>query len=110
MVLPLLVLALIWEHLGTKRWLKPHVIEARIGSWTWRNTRGMVIAGALTVAVGCLLFVSGGVFSGLLDVSTQSRIEGWIVATFSRSWDVWMLPVLLLAIALIVLARNLKSS
>ncbi|MDR1833422.1 MAG: sulfite exporter TauE/SafE family protein [Propionibacteriaceae bacterium] len=76
MVVPLLLLALLWERLPKLRdWLRPR--EFTIGKWhnTWTNA----IAGLITIAIGILLIATEGTqtLAGVLTATDQFRLESW---------------------------------
>lgn len=74
MVLPLLVLAVMWDRTPVvKRLVRPRGIS--VGRWS--NTWTGIIGGALTIAVGVLLLSTEGTqsISGLFSVDDQFRIE-----------------------------------
>lgn len=105
MVLPLLLLALLWDRLPVvRRIVRPR--EIVIGRW--RNTWTNVIGGALTAAIGVLLLVTRGTTSlgGLLGATDQARLESNVmVATAAVPDWVTLLVFVLLAGVWIVAAR-----
>lgn len=77
MVVPLIVLALVWDRLPWVRVLvRPRGF--RIGPWS--NTWTGLIGGALTIGVGVLLLVTEGTatLGGVLTVDDQFRLEEWV--------------------------------
>ncbi len=77
MVVPLFVLALLWEALdiGNRGWLRPRVV--RIGRW--RSTWIEVASSLLMIAVGVLLILTDGTagLGGILTIEQQFAIELW---------------------------------
>lgn len=98
MVVPLLVLALLWDRfdLGSKRWLRPRPV--RIGPL--RTTTVSLVSGLLFVALGVLLLVTDGTGSlgGILSADRQYDLENAV-----RRWAAGIpdLVVLLVVTALI---------
>lgn len=89
MVVPLLLLASIWQSVPTVRWLvKPR--ELVIGRW--RNTYTTMLSGLFTAAVGVLMLLTQGTtaLGGLLSADTQSGLES-AVAEWSLGVSDWML-------------------
>jgi len=78
MVLPLFLLALLWERIpGLQGLLRPR--ELQIGRW--RNTWTAVIGGLVTVLLGVLLLVTDGTLAapGLLDAGSQVNLEAHVL-------------------------------
>ncbi|GAB3127368.1 cytochrome c biogenesis CcdA family protein [Glaciibacter psychrotolerans] len=88
MVVPVFVLALLWDafDLGNRRWLKPRTI--RIGPW--QSTVVEVLSGLFMIAVGVLLLVTDGTagLDGILGVRQQYEVELWAQSTGLRLGDV----------------------
>lgn len=109
MTLPLLVLALLWRRLpSVQRLVRPR--EVRIGRW--RNTWTGVIGGAMTFAIGLLLYLTDGTqsFTGILGVSTQFRLESWVITSTGDISDLWVIGLLLIAGGGLWGAYKLRSS
>ena len=94
MVVPVGVLALLWEgfNLSEKAWLRPHPVKL-LGRWT---TRMNVISGVLFVGLGIILVFFGGqsglpsIFSASQQVAVESKIieavagvPGWLFFAFA---------------------------
>lgn len=76
MVVPLLLLALVWDRLGDRahRWLRGR--ELRVGRLTLHSTS--LVSGLLLVAVGVLLLVGGGTLVESPDLALLgARAEEW---------------------------------
>lgn len=98
MVLPLLVLALLWERLpGLRGLLRPR--ELVIGRW--RNAWTSVIAGAVTIALGVLLILTNGTLAlpSVLSADQQMGLETDVLSATAAVPDV--LVVVFVAIVLI---------
>lgn len=95
MCLPLLVLAFIWGRLGASgmSWLRPRMLQLRIGTHTWRNSWISVISGLLTIGVGVLLLATDGTtgLSGWLGVTQQQEIETGALESASKIPDIWFI-------------------
>lgn len=76
MVVPLLVLALLWERLP---WIKRLVRPRGVHIGRWSNTWTSIVGGALTIVVGVLLLRTDGTASlgGMLTTDQQFRLERW---------------------------------
>lgn len=76
MVVPLLVLAWLWDRL--KPGERPRPRHLAVGPFT--TTWFQVVSGALFIAIGVLFLVSDATASlgGLLDASAQAKVEGWL--------------------------------
>ncbi|GED97142.1 cytochrome c biogenesis CcdA family protein [Gordonia crocea] len=97
MVVPLLVLAVVWDRLPVvARLVRPR--EVRIGRW--HNTITMIVGGVLTIGVGILLLVTDGSASvgGIVGATDQFRLESWIMRTTAGVSNV---AVLLVAVVLV---------
>lgn len=94
MVLPLLVLALLWEalDLGHRNWLRPRTLE--LGPFT--TTVGQLVSGLLFVGIGILLIATDGMagLGGVLDASTQQQWEVDLMGFSARIGDIVMVMLL----------------
>ena len=102
MAAPLLLLALAWGRLPfVRRLVRPR--EVRVGRW--RNTWTSIVGGALTVALGAFLLVTGGTseLPSMLGASEQIAVEDWtfrataavpdavvVVGTLAAAAAVWL--------------------
>lgn len=98
MVLPLLVLALLWDRIPKLReLLRPRQLV--IGRWS--NSWTSVIGGLLTIAIGVVLILTDGTIAvpGILDAEQQVALESQIMAGTARlsDWIVVGAAVLVLA-------------
>lgn len=76
MVVPLVLLAAIWDRLpATRRLVRPRGV--RVGAWS--NTWTTIVGGVMTMAIGVLLLRTEGASSlpTLLDTDQQFRVEQW---------------------------------
>lgn len=96
MVVPLVVLALLWDvlELGRRDWLKPRVVEFGPIS----TTVGQIVSGLLFVAIGILMIFTDGLagLGGAFDAATQQAWEVQILGFSAGVGDV--VVVLLLAV------------
>jgi len=108
MVVPLFVLALLWDRLPAVRAL---VRPREIVLGRWRNTWTNVIGGALTVAIGVLLLVTHGTTSlgGVLGATDQARLESTVMSWTSAVPDWVFLLILIAAVVLIVVALSVRK-
>lgn len=105
MVVPLMILALLWDRLpAVRRLVRPR--EIVIGRW--RNTWTNVIGGVLTAGIGVLLLVTQGTTSlgGVLGATDQARLESSVMLATAAVPD-WVVLVagVVLAGAWIAVAR-----
>jgi len=96
MVVPLVILALLWNVLpGVRVLVRPR--EIRIGRW--RNTWTAVVGGALTAGIGVLLLFTRGTTSlgGVLGATDQARLESAVMQWTAQvpDWIVIALFILL---------------
>nr|WP_227658948.1 MULTISPECIES: cytochrome c biogenesis CcdA family protein [unclassified Corynebacterium] len=80
MTVPLVLLSVLWSRLPIVQSLvRPRGV--RVGRWTnsWNN----IVGGLVTIAVGALLWATGGTadLSGVVGVSQQARLESWVIRT-----------------------------
>lgn len=97
MTLPLLVLALVWNRVpAVRKLVRPR--ELRIGSW--RNAWTNVIGGALTVAIGVLLFVTRGTttLGGIVGATAQAKLEADVLRV-SAAVPNWVAAVVFILLA-----------
>lgn len=98
MVLPLLVLALLWDRIPKLHdLLRPRQLV--IGRWS--NTWTSVIGGLLTIVIGVVLILTDGTIAipGLLDAEQQVALESQVMAGTGQlsDWVVVGAAVLVLA-------------
>lgn len=110
MVLPLLLLALLWNRLpAVQRLVRPR--ELVIGRW--RNAWTNVVGGALTALIGVLLLATQGTTSlgGVLGATDQARLEsGVMLATASVPDWLVLLVFAVLAGAWVAVAAGRRAS
>ncbi len=109
MVVPLVILALVWDRakIGQRRWLRPRTL--RIGRW--QNSWLMIVSGALSIGIGVLLLFSDGTaaLGGILTISDQYATESWVLSVSSGVSNLIFGAAAVLAIAAIALAYGLRS-
>jgi cytochrome c biogenesis protein CcdA len=103
MVVPLFVLALLWDRLGLrdKGWLRGRPV--RIGPLRTHSTS--LVSGLLFVAIGVLFLVTDGTanLGGLAGADSQVALQGWLQqVTSGVSNAVVGLVVVLVALAVVV--------
>jgi hypothetical protein len=110
MAAPLFVLALLWNAGGGRVRALVRPRELRIGKW--RNSWTMVVAGALSVAIGVLLLVTDGTtaLGGVLTIGQQYEAETWALGATSAIPDLVMLLVALLLLAFVALIVALRKN
>lgn len=76
MLVPLVVLAALWDHLQLRRALRPRPITIGPITTTWMS----LISGLLFIAIGILLLVTSGTqnLASLLDTDTQVALEATV--------------------------------
>ncbi len=105
MVLPLLVLALLWERVPKlSEWLRPR--QLRIGGWS--NAWTSVIGGAVTVLLGVLLIITDGTLAlpAILDAGQQMGLETQVLAGTSRVPDLVTVGIAVVLLAAVFLVRH----
>ncbi|MFT3887281.1 MAG: cytochrome c biogenesis CcdA family protein [Arachnia sp.] len=97
MVLPLLVLAWLWDRLRLGERARPR--ELHLGPFT--TTWFQVISGVLFAAIGVLFLTTDATaaLGGLLDASAQARVEGRLRAIADGVPDLAVVGVLALLVA-----------
>lgn len=110
MVVPLLVLALLWDvlDLGARQWLRPRPLH-------WgpiRTTLGQLLAGLLFVAIGVLMLLTDGLadLGGIFDARTQQRLEVDLMGWAAGVGDAIAVVLILLVVIAAVAAHMLASS
>lgn len=86
MVVPLLVLALLWDRIPQLRdWLRPRQLV--IGRWS--NAWTSVIGGGLTILIGVVLILTDGTIAvpGILDAQQQVTVESQVLASAGQISD-----------------------
>lgn len=109
MVVPLFVLALLWERVpGLHGLLRPR--ELAIGRW--RNTWTVFIGGLITVGLGVLLLVTDGTLSapGLLDATSQVNLEASVLAGTQQVPDVIAVAVAAAVLIAVWLLRRRREA
>lgn len=98
MTVPLLVLAAVWDRLGSRG--RALVAPREVSLGPWRNTWAMVVSGLLCVAIGVLLLVTDGTagLSGLVTVSAQRDAETALAEWASGVSDTWFVVVAALVV------------
>ncbi len=109
MVIPLFVLAALWQRTGG-RWralVRPRSL--RIGRY--QNTWVMIVSGVLSIGVGILLLVSDGTASlgGFFTIGAQYRAESWVTTQTSGISDLWFVLAAVLALAVLFGLHLLRS-
>ncbi|MDJ0348361.1 cytochrome c biogenesis CcdA family protein [Cryobacterium sp. PH29-G1] len=109
MVIPLFVLAALWQRTGG-RWralARPRAVQ--IGRY--RNTWVMIVSGLLSVGVGILLLASDGTASlgGFFTIGAQYRAESWVTTQTSAISDLWFVLAAALALALLFGLHSLRN-
>ncbi|MDN5563385.1 MAG: sulfite exporter TauE/SafE family protein [Luteococcus sp.] len=96
MALPLVLVSLLWERLrlGERNWFKPRPVT--LGPV--HTTLTQLVSGLVFAALGLFLLVTGGQAGGLLDATTQYRLENRLAA-WGRA--VGNIPVLVLVVLLV---------
>lgn len=109
MVVPVLILALLWDRfdIGRRRWLRPR--EIIVGPI--RTTVVSVVAGAVFVALGALLLATEGTanLGGVLTIDTQYEVENTLRSWTSSIPDIAVVLVLLAVAGAIVLAWQRRT-
>mgnify|MGYP000895458061 FL=1 len=100
MVVPLLVLALLWDRIPRLRdWLRPR----RVVIGRWSNSWTSVIGGVLTILIGVVLILTNGTIAvpGFLDAQQQVNVESQVMAGAGQisDWVVVGAAVLVLGVA-----------
>lgn len=106
MTVPLFALAAVWKRLGTRGRAVIAPKEVSIGPW--RNTWTMIVAGALSIAIGVLLIVTEGTanLSGIFTISAQRSAETTLSAWSSGVSDVWFVVAAVVVLTGIALWRH----
>ncbi|WP_341952112.1 cytochrome c biogenesis CcdA family protein [Salinibacterium sp. TMP30] len=109
MVVPLVVLALVWDRakVGQRKWMRPRSLH--IGRW--QNSWLMIISGALSVGIGVLLLVTEGTagLGGVLTISDQFAAESWALNISSGVSNVVFSVIAVLAIVVVVTVFAIRS-
>lgn len=107
MVIPLLVLSFLWSRLpAIQRLVRPRGIT--VGRWS--NSWSTVIGGVLTIAVGCLMWLSSGTanLGGFVGVQQQAHMENWVIQHTAQipNWVVVVVVLLLSGVGLLIARRR----
>ena len=110
MVVPLLVLALVWQKCGSgaMNWLRPRTVS--IGGW--HNSVVMVISGLLSVAIGVFLLLTSGTadIGGAVGVRTQFAMENWAGRVGRRVPDYVVVIAAVVLLVAVQVVRRLRRS
>lgn len=104
MVVPLVVLALLWERFSLAERLRPRPI--RIGPIS--TTLWGFLSGALFIGLGVLFLLTDatGALGGILDARSQLALEGWLREVAAGIPDLAVLAIVALVAGLIVWLRS----
>ena len=109
MVVPLIVLALVWNRtrIGTSTWLRPR--QVRIGRW--QNSWLMIVSGLLSIGLGVFLLLTDGTdsFGGILTISDEYAAENWVLNSTSWISNGIFSVLALLAITVVAVGYTLRS-
>jgi len=100
MVVPLFILARVWDRMGIsgRRWLRPRPL--RLGAWS--NSWLMIISGLISIGIGVLLLASDGTagLGGVLTVREQFTTESIVTETAAGIPDLMVAGAAALALAI----------
>lgn len=109
MVVPLVVLALVWDRakISQRKWLRPRSL--RIGRW--QNSWLMIVSGALSIGIGVLLLVTDGTagLGGMLTISDQFAAESWALNVSSGVSNLVFSFIAVLSISVVVTVYSIRS-
>ena len=109
MVVPLVVLALVWDRakISQRKWLRPRSL--RIGRW--QNSWLMIVSGALSIGIGVLLLVTDGTagLGGMLTISDQFAAESWALNVSSCVSNLVFSFIAVLSISVVVTVYSIRS-
>lgn len=109
MVVPLVVLALVWDRakISQRKWLRPRSL--RIGRW--QNSWLMIVSGALSIGIGVLLLVTDGTagLGGMLTISDQFAAESWALNVSSGVSNLVFSIIAVLSISVVVTVYSIRS-
>ena len=109
MVVPLVVLALVWDRakISQRKWLRPRSL--RIGRW--QNSWLMIASGALSIGIGVLLLVTDGTagLGGMLTISDQFAAESWALNVSSGVSNLVFSFIAVLSISVTVTVYSIRS-
>lgn len=109
MVVPLVVLALVWDRakISQRKWLRPRSLC--IGRW--QNSWLMIVSGALSIGIGVLLLVTDGTagLGGMLTISDQFAAESWALNVSSGVSNLVFSFIAVLSISVIVTVYSIRS-
>lgn len=103
MVLPLVLLALLWERLDLGERLKPRPV--RLGPFTTSVTG--LVSGALFIVLGLLFLFTDATsaLGGILDATGQFRLENWLRGVGAAVPDMAMVAVAAVVVGLLAWRR-----
>lgn len=109
MVVPLVVLALVWDRakISQRKWLRPRSLH--IGRW--QNSWLMIVSGALSIGIGVLLLVTDGTagLGGILTISDQFAAESWALNVSSGVSNLVFSIIAVLAISVVATIYGIRS-
>lgn len=105
MVLPLLVLALLWERVP---WLQRALRPRELVLGRWRNAWTSVITGAATIVVGALLILTNGTLAlpSVLSADQQMGLETGVLAGTSTVPDALVVALVVVVLGGVALLRR----
>lgn len=103
MVVPLVLLAAVWERLGAGRGWRPRQLRWGPLTTSWPG----IVSGVLFVVIGVLFLITDATaaLGGLLDASGQYRLESWLSGVGGRVPDLAVVGALLAVAGVVVWAR-----
>ncbi len=109
MVVPLVVLALVWDRakISQRKWLRPRSL--RIGRW--ENSWLMIASGTLSIGIGVLLLITDGTagLGGILTISDQFAAESWALNVSSGVSNLVFSIIAVLAISVVASIYVIRS-
>lgn len=109
MVVPLVVLALVWNRakIGQSKLLRPRTL--RIGRW--QNSWLMIVSGVLSIGIGVVLFLTDGTagLGGILTISDEFAAESWVLNVSSGISNGIFSAIAVVAVAGVVLIYTLRT-
>jgi cytochrome c-type biogenesis protein len=110
MTVPLLTLALLWDHfhLGSQRWLRPRSIAVGPVHTTSTN----LVSGLLFVGIGIVMIITDGTTEliGVLGAGSQYTLESRIQAWSARVPDLAAIAAIVVVALVVAMALRRRRS